>query len=59
MGDFNISKELVLEEMERAATVYAVAQVKGITLTNDEQSNVLRNKSGFIAQFGSQSDYEN
>lgn len=58
IGDYDAAKKLAAEVMEEAITAYAVAQAKGLTLTEDEEMSVTQGKANFATVFGSASDYK-
>lgn len=56
-GDYEASKELAVSNLRDAITAYAVAQSRGLTLTDEEQSSVTQGKANFAKTFGSASEY--
>lgn len=58
MGDFDQAKEFAVNMTQEAITEYAVAQAKGLTLTEDEELRVTQGKANFAMMIGSASEYK-
>lgn len=57
-ADYNTAKTFAVDMMEKAITVYAVAQARGYSLTEEEEQQVVQGKASFATIFGSASDYK-